>query len=137
MINVLANLFKRLYKDLKGKEIDDINDQTLETKLRQYLINIIGYKINYLDYMKEIEIALENIIVNSEHYSGSLLDIIEKYNKDYNALLDSHPYTKLLIESINSICSNTFDLQKVNDNSNISEETNIAIKHYEKYYEKL
>lgn len=128
--NVLLNI--KLYEDI-------INDDNLEQALRNYIERTIVYKTNYMDNLKEIEIAFENIILNSKKYTNNLIGnlpmVIEKYTNDYISLLDNHPLTKIFIESINKLNSSNFDIKDATEDIKKIREINIAVRHRDKSFE--
>lgn len=136
---VLSNLFFRIYSDLTEKDFKEletnIDYNELEDVLRNYLISTMTYKNSFMENMKEVEIAFENIITNANKYKMDLISLIKNYGSDYVKLLDSHPYTCYFIESINSLCSEKFDVKRVEDDPTNIEGINVAIKHNDKRFE--
>ena len=142
--NVLNELFIKNYasyigiSNLKWYE-DIINDDNLEQLLRNYIERTIVYKTDYMDNMKELEIAFENIILNSNNYTnnliGDLSSVIEKYTNDYIKLLNDHPLTKIFIESVNKLNSTNFNIKDVTEDIKKIREINIAVRHKDKKLE--
>ena len=133
--NVFTELFIKNYAYLKGDNSKNydylLNDNELEDILRNYIETTMVYKTNYMENLKEVDIALQNIILNSDKYTNDLLgdlkDVIKKYSKDYIDILDSKPLTKLFIESINKLNSSDFNIKDIEEDK--SREINTAIRH--------
>ncbi len=130
-VDVLCRTFFRVLSEITGKKgnMELKGSFKLENALYNYLIKTIGFKNSYLEQMKEVEIAFENIIINSKKEPSNLISNIEQYGDEYVALLDSHPLTKLFIESVNEISSPKFDIKHVGENDSSVEYWNIAIRH--------
>ena len=65
---VFCQIFTRILKEITNEELKIKDYELLEDALRQYIITVLGFKMDYIDSMKEVEIAFENLINNSYKY---------------------------------------------------------------------
>ncbi len=134
---VLSDLFFRLYCEIKGEENKKILENSIDVKkleeaLNNFLNLTMGYKLNYLDNMKEVELAFENIISANVNPLDILVDI-KKYEEKYIDILNSNSYVKIFLEAVNSMYSPSFNIK--NDSVFNQNNINIAIKNIDKYFE--
>lgn len=84
----------------------------LEHALQDYLVSIVGISIknNYEEHYREIRKYFENIFNNVKFdVNSDVIQAIEKYGKEYNVKIDSHPYTKIFLEAMQRLYSRGYD----------------------------
>ena len=131
---VFCQIFTRILKEITNEELKIKDYELLEDALRQYIITVLGFKMDYIDCMKEVEIAFENLINNSYKYKLDLITYINTYRENYINLMETHPYVDLFIKTVNNLYSKTFNIKKI-DNEIKSKEISIAVKQFDKKLE--
>lgn len=113
---LLSRIFYTLFKKILQLDIEKDNDEMLEEKLKQVVLNILGNKVhsNYLlfskkaipsfDYYNEVSKLFENIIINYKK-QGDILKYIDDYNNDYFKELDKYKYASILLKNVYKLYS--------------------------------